>query len=95
MTDLSHPTKPPFDLADPPEDPPEACVDPVMWATARELLAEHEPVDGVCESCETTYLPCAGRLLADGGLQTACGVTAPTEEFWTHLMRIKAKKKAG
>ncbi|MBB5874018.1 hypothetical protein F4553_007452 [Allocatelliglobosispora scoriae] len=84
-------TKPPFDLASPPEDPPEACVDPVMWATARELLAEHEPVDGYCESCETTEFPCAGRSLADQGLQTSCGVRAPMWDFWTHLMQVKAE----
>jgi hypothetical protein len=81
----------PFDLVDPPEDPPEACVDPVLWAIARELAAEHEPVDGSCESCGTTNRPCAGRDLAEQGLQTACGVQTPTSDFWTHLMRVRAE----
>ncbi|MBB5873658.1 hypothetical protein F4553_007092 [Allocatelliglobosispora scoriae] len=81
-----------FDLADPPEDPPAECTDLVMWATARELLADHEPVDGSCEVCDTKDLPCAGRGLAIQGLQTACGVDVPTADFWVHLMRVRAEK---
>ncbi|MBB5869403.1 hypothetical protein F4553_002782 [Allocatelliglobosispora scoriae] len=82
---------PPFDLADPPEDPPEACVDLTMWATARELFAEHQPVDGSCESCGTTDAPCSGLELAVQGLQAACGVRTRTWDFWTHLMQVRAE----
>jgi hypothetical protein len=94
MTDVTRGTSavvPPFDLADPPEDPPEACTDLMMWAAARELLAEHEPVNGSCESCATTDLPCAGRDLAVQGLQAACGVQVPTGDFWIHLMQVKTE----
>jgi hypothetical protein len=84
---------PPFDLAEPPVDPPEACVDLVMWATAMELFVEHDPVEGSCESCETAELPCAGRNLAVEGLQASCGLEVPTGGFWAYLMQVRAEKR--
>ncbi|MBB5868664.1 hypothetical protein F4553_002043 [Allocatelliglobosispora scoriae] len=83
---------PPFDLADPPEEPPDACADLRMWAVARELLAEHEPFEGSCESCGTTDVPCEGSTLAIQGLQVACGVPMATGAFWVHLMQVKGEQ---
>jgi hypothetical protein len=63
----------PYDPADPPIDLPEGCVNRLMWQLGRRLHADHQPgLDGFCLICRPyEFYPCAGRELADTGLEAA------------------------
>jgi hypothetical protein len=71
----------PFDLTDPPDEPPAGC-DRVTWQLARQIYRDHIPAgDGVCRarSCRDAYVadwPCAPRRLAEVGLIGSVGVWA-------------------
>jgi hypothetical protein len=71
----------PFDLVDPPERPPEACVDPVLWELAYTLHLAHRPgSDGRCPAGEEH--PCEGWWRAVAGLSAACAaVQGPPRVF--------------
>jgi hypothetical protein len=60
----------PYDVQDPPADPPEGCSDPLLWAVAYALRRAHRPrADGWCE-CRS-FWPCPSFRLADESLRTA------------------------
>jgi hypothetical protein len=63
----------PYDPADPPIDPPDGCVNRLMWQLARRLFADHQPgPDGYCLVCRPyQFYRCVGRQLADIGLEAA------------------------
>ena len=61
----------PFDPDNPPEEPPPACEDRLMWRMAYSLHVAHQPdVDGFC-LCRQFY-PCSAAHLAARGLLAAC-----------------------
>jgi hypothetical protein len=62
----------PFDLTDPPSEPPQACLDRQRWRLAREMFTRHEakPDDPDC-NCGEPW-PCPERRRAIRGLLTAC-----------------------
>jgi hypothetical protein len=71
MTDV------PFDLADPPDDPPPAVRQPVMWRVAICLFRDHSPglagagVLARCRACGLVW-PCRCRRFAERALIDAC-----------------------
>ena len=65
----------PFDLRCPPERPPDACVDPVLWEIAYALHVAHRPgPDGQC-ACGQRH-PCEAWWQAVAGLSAACAAVA-------------------
>lgn len=65
--------QPPFDPEDPPERPPEVCVDPALWEVAYALSVAHRPVaQGRC-GCGSAH-PCEDRWRAIAALSAACAV---------------------
>jgi len=66
----------PFDLDDPPAEPPEGCQDPQRWWEAYQILRPHQrDVLGLCETCDRLW-PCTERRLAVRGLLNAYGGVA-------------------
>src|SRR5256885_5060203 len=67
-----------FDVADPPQEPPVECVDPLTWRLAYSLHTSHRPkADDFC-SCGRPY-PCTSARLAERGFRVACGGAGPAE----------------
>ncbi|HWG99030.1 MAG TPA: hypothetical protein VNV66_06835 [Pilimelia sp.] len=63
--------RPPFDVHDPPQQPPPECVDPTLWSVAVELHRAHRPgVDGWC-ACRLFH-PCPAWWRAVAALGAAC-----------------------
>ncbi|GAA1379583.1 hypothetical protein GCM10009661_53050 [Catellatospora chokoriensis] len=68
---------PPIDWENPPLDPPERVVQPLMWRLAARLLHDHVPGAGFrppvhrCRVCELPW-PCPARRYAERGLLAAC-----------------------
>jgi hypothetical protein len=66
----------PFDPDDPPAEPPEGCVDPLLWRVGFALLATHHPrPDGFCE-CKV-FWPCHAARLAEEALLAAYDRSVP------------------
>lgn len=71
MTDV------PFDLTDPPDDPPPAVRQPAMWRVAICLFRDHAPglagagVLARCRACGLVW-PCRCRRFAEWALIDAC-----------------------
>jgi hypothetical protein len=67
----------PFDLTDPPDDPPPAVRQPVMWRVAICLFRDHAPglagagVLARCRTCGQVW-PCRCRRFAERALIDAC-----------------------
>jgi hypothetical protein len=73
-----------------PEDPPPGCVDPRIWQLAQQMLISHTPShSGWCSRCGGSY-PCAGRRLADAGVDTAMGRANPEAVYWSAYTRLLA-----
>ena len=67
----------PFDLADPPAEPPPEVTVPIMWRVAVRLFRDHEPGDRPpdrCRQCQHPW-PCGARRLAVLGLRCAVRAT--------------------
>lgn len=70
-------TETPFDLTDPPDDPPSAVRQPVLWRVAICLFRDHVPgLAGVgvlarCRACGQVW-PCRCRRFAERALVDAC-----------------------
>lgn len=66
----------PFDLDDPPREPPPCVVEPLLWRVAVRLHEDHATVHpdelglARCALCRQPY-PCLGRQLARRGLLAA------------------------
>jgi hypothetical protein len=71
----------PFDLYDPPVEPPDACIDPGLWRVAYALHVAHRPDgDGRC-ACGEPH-PCEAWWQAVAGLSGACAdVQGPPRPF--------------
>jgi hypothetical protein len=62
---------PPFDLENPPVEPPPGCLDRQRWRLAVKMFVQHQSeADGRCQCGEAWQ--CAGRGRAIRGLLTAC-----------------------
>ena len=61
----------PFDIDDPPEEPPAGCVDPMLWELAHTLHLGHRPRPGGVCGCGEPH-PCEGWWRAVAGLSAAC-----------------------
>lgn len=77
MTDV------PFDLTNPPDEPPPAVRQPVMWRVAICLFRDHAPGFGGagvlarCRACGQVW-PCRCRRFAERALIDACSVESGT-----------------
>jgi hypothetical protein len=66
----------PFDLENPPDEPPAGVPRPMAWRLAIRLYRDHVPVAGdqaeppACRTCGEPW-PCYGRRLAERGLISA------------------------
>jgi hypothetical protein len=67
--------EPPFDLFDPPQRPPERCVDPALWQIAHALHRAHRPDAERRCACGARH-PCEVWWQAIAALHTACAVLA-------------------
>lgn len=70
-----------FDCADPPVDPPASCRHRLLWRLARALWDVHA---GRCLGQTSRCQLCD---LAQQGMQTACGSTAPASPPWIEVTR--------
>jgi hypothetical protein len=70
-------TELPFDLENPPDEPPDCVAQPMAWRLAVRLFRDHSPAVSdptrpvPCRTCGEPW-PCYGRRLAERGLITAC-----------------------
>jgi hypothetical protein len=70
-------TEMPFDLTDPPADPPAGARRPQLWLVAICVFRDHVPSPGGfgavprCRTCGETW-PCRCRRLAERALVDAC-----------------------
>jgi hypothetical protein len=71
--------RPPFDLEDPPDDPPPGTRAPLLWQLAIRLYREHDADPrtrarrrgwGRCRLCGAPW-PCVARRLSERGLVLA------------------------
>ena len=75
-------TETPFDLTDPPDDPPATVRQPVLWRVAICLFRDHVPgLAGVgvlarCRACGQVW-PCRCRRFAERALVDACSSEEP------------------
>lgn len=81
----------PFDLANPPVDPPAGCRHRMAWLLARQLRAAHQPgLDGLCQvpGCSPAGVPhpCLPFRLAEQGLGYACDVPGAWTPSWQELV---------
>ena len=66
----------PFDLENPPDEPPAGVVQPMAWRLAVRLHRDHSPASTdparppVCRACGDPW-PCHGRRIAERGLLAA------------------------
>jgi hypothetical protein len=63
----------PFDLDDPPADPPGDATQPLLWTVSRVLFIDHDPPAGqgaTCTVCGEPW-PCRSRRMAEYGLLSA------------------------
>jgi hypothetical protein len=73
----------PFDLADPPDEPPPVVRQPVMWRVAICLFRDHSPgfagagVLARCRACGEVW-PCRCRRFAERALIDACSMEPGT-----------------
>jgi len=65
--------EPPFDLYDPPTQPPPRCVDPALWQIAHALHRAHRPAANRRCACGHRY-PCEVWWQAVAALHAACAV---------------------
>jgi hypothetical protein len=80
----------PFDLDDPPFEPPPNCADEVTWRLARGLFDAHQ-LDALSGRCRCgRMLPCTGQRLAAVGLVAAylCGPGTP----WPHSLHAMQRR---
>jgi len=76
-------TEMPFDLTDPPDDPPPAVRQAVMWRVAICLFRDHAPglagagVLARCRACGQVW-PCRCRRFAERALIDACSAEQGT-----------------
>jgi methylenetetrahydrofolate reductase (NADPH) len=70
----------PFDLEHPPDEPPAAVCQPMLWRLAVRLHRDHDLLPGVaeprCRTCGERW-PCRPRGLAERGLIAACQPPGP------------------
>ena len=68
----------PYDPVHPPVEPPDGCVDPLLWRVAQALHDAHHPrPDGFCE-CRA-FWPCESAGLAEVALQAAYDRSIPRQ----------------
>jgi hypothetical protein len=82
----------PFDVNDPPVEPPVGCQSGVAWRLARKLWQAHRPddsgfcLDAGCRS-DNQMFPCRAARLAIDGMNTACGTRSDTSLLWISVTR--------
>jgi hypothetical protein len=84
----------PFDIDNPPIDPPEGCRHRLLWRIARTLHEAHRrDAAGFCivPECRRDNIlhPCRAFTLAIEGLHASCPTTAGTSPPWMAVVRQK------